>query len=248
MPGILYKDLKLCRGTFIGQAIMLIITNSMVLIPYLADRKVYSDSTDGSDPLLGMMCIFTALISFYVGGMLQETIISSDERRKWAYLMSASPDGIKKQVAGKYALMVIYSAITAFVCMFMNSLTADIIGKNVPPASGLILILFFVQLMIRAINAPFIFAFSSKYGNTVRLAAVSIVITAGIIYGLFGDLSWINLDKVWEKLLKLLTDLNESVKLLWAQVIFFGGVTVLYIFSYKLSCKLYLKGAEQYDK
>ena len=43
MPGILYKDLKLCRGTFIGQAIMLIITNSMVLMPYLADRKVYSD-------------------------------------------------------------------------------------------------------------------------------------------------------------------------------------------------------------
>ena len=59
MPGILYKDLKLCRGTFIGQAIMLIITNSLVLIPYLTDRNVYGDSTDGSDPLLGMMCIFT---------------------------------------------------------------------------------------------------------------------------------------------------------------------------------------------
>ena len=249
MLGYIYSNFKSCKGTFFALMGVLFFSNCFIFLPFLADSEIYkaADADEGSS-LLFMMCIFTVALSFYVGGIVQEGLLAADERRKWAYFVVSTKDGIKNQVGSKYILMLLYSVMISFVCIFMNALTADILGEDVPPTSGLIMLLFFVQLLIRAINAPFIFAFSSKYGNTVRLAALLIVSAIALVYGLFGDLSIINMDTMWTKIVAYIEKLSESETAMWAQTAFFGGVIVLYILSYKLSCKLYLKGVEHYDK
>ncbi|MBQ8966488.1 ABC-2 transporter permease [Ruminococcus sp.] len=249
MLGYIYSNFKSCKGTFFALMGVLFFANCFIFVPYFAGSEVYTaaKSSEGSS-FLFMMCIFTVALSFYVGGIVQEGLLAADERKKWAYFVVSTEDGIKKQVGSKYILMLLYSVTISFVCIFMNALTADILGEDVPPTSGLILLLFFVQLLIRAINAPFIFAFSSKYGNTVRLAALLIVSAIALVYGLFGDLSIINMDTMWKKLFKAIEKLSESETAIWAQTAFFGVVIVLYFLSYKLSCKFYLKGAEHYDK
>ncbi len=248
MLGFLYKDLKVCKGTFIALLIALMISNGFILLPYFAGAEEFTDTMNDSPQFWVMMCIFAVGISFYVGGMLQESLISVDERKKWAYFVVSTEDGIKREVGSKYIMMILYSMMTAFVCVFMNALTSDIVGGDVPPTMGLIMVLFFVQLMLRAISVPFIIAFSSKYGNTVRLSIFIAVMVSAVVYGLFGDLSWIDLESIWDKAFQLLKNMNDSTGLIWGQIVFFSAVAVLYYLSYRISCKFYLKGVEHYDK
>ena len=248
MLGLLYKDLKIYRNTFLCLLGALLFSNGFIMLPMAIGTEEFKDAMDSMPSMFGMMCAGGMLISFYIAGMFQESLISGDEHKKWAYFITSTDDGIKRIVGSKYIIIVIYSMMTAFMCSFMNRLCADIIGKEAPDNSSLILLLIFVQLMFSAFSIPFLFAFGSKYGNTVRLTAVITVIIAGLIYGLFGDLSIINMDKMWDWFMNTLTDLGESWKLVLGQVIFFGIVIVMYIGSYKLSCRFYLKGVEHYDK
>ena len=71
---------------------------------------------------------------------------------------------------------------------------------------------------------------------------------SAVVYGLFGDLSWIDLESIWDKAFHLLKNMNDSTGLIWGQIVFFSAVAVMYYLSYRISCKFYLKGVEHYDK
>ena len=249
MTGLVFKDLKVYMGSFIALLFVLIFANGYVLLPALfAGTENFQSSLSGIDALPGLMCASSVFMSFYISGMFQENLVMHDEQKKWAYFMVSADDGVKKMVGSKYITMLLYSMITLFGCVIMNLLVADILGADTPNTAGLAVVLFYLQLLLRAVGNPFIFAFSSKYGNSVRVGTFFVLLAAAGVYALFGDLSWIDMDTIWEKLLSFMEDINSSYKLMWVQVIFFGGVIILYILSYKISCKLYLKGVAHYDK
>ena len=248
MLGLIYKDFKIYRNTFLCLMGVLLLSNGFIMLPVAVGTEEFKDAMNSMPALFGMMCAGGTLISFYIAGMFQESLISGDEQKKWAYFITSTDNGIKRMVGSKYIIILIYSMMTAFMCSFMNKLCADIIGQDAPDNTNLILLLFFVQLMCRGFSVPFLFSFGSKKGNTVRLTAVITVIIAGLIYGLFGDLSIINPEKIWEMLMDMMTDLSQNWKLMLGQAMFFVIVIVMYIVSYKLSCRYYLKGVEHYDK
>jgi hypothetical protein len=111
------------------------------------------------------------------------------------------------------------------------------------------MILFYVQLFLNSLEFPFMVRFGSRAGSVYKTAVFFVFIFILLVYALFGDLSVFgSIDKVYELIFGMLS--GEA----------FGGGTLLvlslcpfiaalcYYFSCKFSCKLYLKGAENFDK
>lgn len=242
MLGVLYKDIK------VGAKSMLIFLGLMVFLNGVSAIPAKLLGNSGVDAgVFGLLFGITfAGMSFFSGGMMEDSIPAFDERKKWAYFISSTENGVKNEVGSKYILAFLFSMATAFICIFFNLLTADINGNSVSIAD-FVIILFFFQLLMRAFSYPFLFAFGSKVGNVVRLVTLLTIIFVVSIYLLFGDMSGFDLDKFYDKLISLLTDLSQSWKLLWIEAIGMGIVPILYILSYKISCKVYLRGVENYE-
>lgn len=244
MLGVMYKDLK------VGAKSMIIFLGLMVFLNAATLTVLAIPEENGvlANVFCALFGISFSAMSFFSGGMLEDGIPAFAEKKKWAYFISSTENGVKNEVGSKYILAFLFSMATAFICIFCNLLALDINSDNFISISGFVIILFFVQLLVRAFSFPFLFAFGSKVGNVVRLITMLIVIFAASVYFLFGDISGFDLDGIYDRLISLMTDMNESHKLLWAQAIGLGIVPLLYILSYKLSCKVYLKGVENYDK
>ena len=244
MLGVVYKDIKIGAKSMIIFLCLLVFLNASTLTA-LAIPEENGDPANVFGALFGLSF---AVMSFLSGGMLEDSIPAFDERKKWAYFISSTEDGIKNEVGSKYILAFLFSMATAFICIFFNLLAMDISSENSISISGFVIILFFFQLLVRAISFPFLFAFGSIVGNIVRIISMISIIFIVSIYFLFGDISGFDLDGIYDRLISLLTDMNENHKLLWMQAAGMGIVPVLYVLSYKLSCKLYLRGVENYDK
>ena len=244
MLGVLYKDLKVGAKSMIIFLGLMAFLNGISVIP----ATLLGNSGVDVGVFSALFSISFAGMSFLSGGMIEDSIPAFDERKKWAYFITSTEDGIKNEVGSKYILAFLFSMATAFICIFFNLLCIDLNSEDAVSISGFVLILFFYQLLVRAFSYPFLFAFGSKGGNVVRLVAMLVIIFVVSIYFLFGDISGFDPDKIYDCLIDLLTDLSQSWKLLWIQVIGMGIAPVLYILSYKLSCKLYLRGVENYDK
>ena len=115
-----------------------------------------------------------------------------------------------------------------------------------------------INFAINTKSLPFVIRYGSKRGVNIKVAVILIIALCIGIYALFGDISYfmkgegfvnqiqeavmnINGNEVADKLLK-----QDASKLLIASLI--PHIIVgLYYLSYRISCKLYLKGTEEYD-
>jgi hypothetical protein len=100
------------------------------------------------------------------------------------------------------------------------------------------MIFIFILIVIWAFEIPFAVFFGSKYGGYVKMAIFLAFFAAVIIYTLYGST-----DTFFGKLEKLINSQNSTLMLSF-NALFPYTACILYLLSYKISCKLYLKGAE----
>lgn len=244
MLGVLYKNIKCSMKSLLLWFGVMVFVNALSLVTLTIPD---GSGVDGG-AMAALFCMMFTAMTFYVGGMMEDGVPAIDERKKWAFFIASNEDGIKKEVGSKYIYVLLCSMLTVIICTFFNMLLIDISGDESANITAMIILLFYVQLFVRAFSFPFLYAFGSKVGNAVRLMVLMIVVIAVSVYLLFGDLSGFDLDSFYDYVLKLMTDMNESWKLMWIQAVCFMIVPVLYYFSYRISCKLYLRGVENYDK
>lgn len=237
MSGLIYKEIVTNRKTLILMAVVSTILSSIFFLqPEEADipSTIYY--------LLGMM---TFVFVFFIIGMMQPMIFEADETKRWAYFISSSPKAARGQVESKYIFILMISFGAMILCMVINDLAELING--VPDMFLLIYNLLIIQIFLMALELPFIFRFGSKAGGSYKAAVFIIAFLAVIAYLLFGDISMFNnIDALYEKIIAFFNgEIPDGLYIFMAVSPY--AVGIVYYISYRISVKLYLKGAENYD-
>ena len=260
MTGLLYKELKQNKLFLL---ITLLAPFVMVFFPCIgdiisSDGKSFSDrivscfdTMAESGTLIRVMCME---FGYFIIGMMQSNVLAGDETKKWGYFTASHPKGVTGQVYMKYVLifmmcgmlMVSYYFFDALFCQIAFAVT----GQEVKMIFQISLILFFLQILLRAIEIPFLIRYGSKKGANIKSVMLLSVLLLGLIYLLFGPLpeSMEDLtDKIFAFIEGLQTGASTPALNLFLGI--FEWVALIgYYISYKISCKLYMKGVEQYDK
>lgn len=241
MYGLLYKEVILNKRQLIGSAIVILLLSAPLFITggEVMDTEVF---------LAVSMMMFVFI--FLTAGMVQQGLFEPDEMRKWQYYIASAPNGVQKQMQCKYVFALLVSVAVLTYCCIIH--TASCAALNADSSlSGLSMCLVVtVQLLLRSIEYPFLVRFGSRYGSQFRSAVIAVITFAAVTYLLFGDLSIFgSYENFAAFLLKYLTDDGQpSTGVIYAMRLFPAVSLLLYYSSYKISCRLYLKGGENYDR
>ncbi|MCH5192600.1 MAG: ABC-2 transporter permease [Oscillospiraceae bacterium] len=238
MNGLLYKEFRQNR-------FMLLIGCGIALVLLIMPIKAVIDEPEST--ILLYKAAFTAAV-FFLTGAIQQIFFQSDEQKKWAYFVSATPKSVSGMLWTKYTVVFMTSGI-CFIYCFIADCALCIFAEDSMVAQ-IAVQLIYIQLFLRAIEIPFWVRFGTKRGNMVKAFFVLVIIFAVILYLLFGDLSIFRAG-LMDRLYRMLTDFMEGNVPDWVflvQGIFPFAAAALYYLSYKISCRLYLKGVEEFDK
>lgn len=235
MAGLLYKEFVLCK-----KALLILLGVAAVATAYMIFNSIISD-----DEELTIIYAVLYFIVFFVAGFAQSEMFTRDENAKWSSFVISTPKAAKGQVQCKYYAALILNIFVVSWAYLLDSVTAALGSGSL---TMVIFVLFCGQLLINALEFPFSIRFGSKRGSNIKLGIIMAVFLAFIIYGLFGDISFIMTDDFPQKLATFLTGEGLSSVLLWIVGVLPFAAYGLYYLSCKLSEKLYLKGVECYDE
>lgn len=193
--------------------------------------------------------VFTAAI-FFIAGISQSIFFESDEKKKWAYFVASTPESVAGTLYTKYVAVFMVTWLGFIYCFVVDY--AFCAFSEDSSVVSIAMILIYGQIFLRAIEIPFWVRFGTKRGSMVKAAFVLVIIFAAIIYALFGDLSIFSSEEsLMDKIIGFVTKFIEGDVPDWVVLVqgFFPfAAAALYYLSYKISCKLYLKGVEEFDK
>ncbi len=250
MTGLFFKELRMNWGKFLG--LMAAFGFSMFL-PFMAAVSAESagDDVGQADLLIRLMFL---LFGFFIASMIQSNVFIGDETKKWGYFTATHPKGVKGQVFYKYLIVFLMILWGVAMCYFFNGIYAQFVfarmGVDVPNVTSIYLLMAFFQILMRAIELPFYIRFGAQRGGHVKMLFFLGAFIVLLIYLLFGPLPK-SVDDAIYKVFDFVMNLHEgksSDTLILGLGVFQAAAVAAYYFSYKISCRLYMKGVEQYDK
>lgn len=234
MTGLVYKEWKQNRWFILS----MILCGLAPLFVLLLMRVEISNIGNAPIRIGGLIA------GFLVAGALQMLVLRGDDRKLWGYWITATPDGYKGFLRVKYEM--IFGMIVLFLfslqCVDRGycAVAADMGITEIDEVSGIAVPLCFVQILSRAIDIPFVYRFGSKKGSFIKL--ICMVILAILICAVL-VLNVDNMDRITEMVRKVFNENNSSLILSLGLIV----CLALYYLSYRITCRLYLKGVEQYD-
>lgn len=262
MNGLLYKEFRQNRGVLIAIAAVPLVT--LILLPLFAFTdfsrlsafsfaKVWIDINDV--PLVRLLIV---LLGAMIIGFTVSLIFNADESKKWCYFASSLPGSAQKAIYTKYVFIFMVLAM-----YYLSQILWEMVLSHVcwgawrvemSSLSTVFSMLFFVQLLLRAIEMPFFVRFGVKRGSTAKIIMVWGLLFLLMIWFLFGPLPD-SFDDLLNNITALVfgsEDAAQNSKLMDNGYLVLGFLpyiaVIAYIISFKISCKLYQKGAEQYEK
>ncbi|WP_294483418.1 ABC-2 transporter permease [uncultured Ruminococcus sp.] len=139
-----------------------------------------------------------------------------------------------------FGMIVLLMFSVQFGDMGYCAVAADMGKADAMQISGIALPLCFVQILLRAIDIPFVYRFGSKKGSFVKLICLIVFV---FILLAFLILNTERFDSIIESCKKVINVQNSSLLLSVGLAV----CLALYYLSYRITCRLYLKGVEQYD-
>ena len=197
-----------------------------------------------------MIKLAFSMAIFFLTGAMQSVLFESDERKKWAYFVASTPECVEGVLWRKYTAVFMLTGICLIYCFVVDAVFCIFAEES--SVISIAAMAVYAQIFLRAIEIPFWVRFGTKRGSMVKAAFVLVIIFAVILYALFGDLSIFGsseslMDKIMGFVKKFLEgDVSDWITLITG--IFPIAAAALYYLSYKISCKLYLKGVEEFDK
>lgn len=234
MTGLVYKEWKQNRLFILS----MILCGTAPLLALLVMRGALPDTGDTPLRIGGLIAGILA------AGALQMMVLRGDDRRLWSYWITATPDGYKGFLRVKYemifGMIVLFLFSLQFVDMGYCAVAADMGMTDAGSISDIAFLLGFVQILVRATDIPFTYRFGSKKGGFIKLICT---VTLAILLCVVLILNVDNMDKITDIGRKIFNEHTGSLILSLGLVVCIG----LYYLSYRITCRLYLKGVEQYD-
>lgn len=251
MTGLIYKEFRQNRlyillTALIGAVVVFIPLPMIILIEEASVGEALEILAQDE-----ILQLFPLILGFIAAGAFQGSVLRGDERKLWALFIGSSPDGIKGYIRIKYemifAMILILTSSLQFFYLLMDAVVFDVTGKVLSDISGIYLILAFAQIFLRAIEIPFIMRFGFKSGSvikTILLIILTIILSLLIILDPNGIM-----EKAVDTAVRLFDNFGDGTDIIMLLVQSFPLFAVAaYYISYKISCRVYMKGAERYDK
>lgn len=239
MLGLLYKDMILKKRLLILLAVGLVICSAFAGGIAFISRNSSEQDNDYAVRILAMLY----LVFIYAADSIESSLFGIDETRGWMSFITSTAKGARGQIKAKYLGTLMLSSFVTHWCYFTDIFASVINDKAGGMLSMTVITMFFVQLTFKAVEIPFVVYFGEKNGNNVKVGILLILIFAVGIYFLFGDLS---LFGSMDDFMKWLTELITGEGMLKISAVVPYISIALYYFSYRISCRLYTKGAVNY--
>lgn len=250
MLGLFYKDFLIMKKELLLNFLAMIGCSILMFLPWeniLEANGMVTDVINGETMTFVIMPLIAYFFIFGTISGLQNNLFSGDERKGYSAFITATPITAKGQVLSKYYETLFLSflgIIWGTVCDLISSLVSGTMGS----AINIYLTLFFIQILLRAIDMPFLIRFGQKHGKIVKLLMVAVITLIGIVYRLFGKLPDMNSDSLFAVvLLWLINEKNLSAFMLGVVSLAPYVAVILFYLSYRISVKIYQKGVENYD-
>ena len=235
MTGLVYKEWKQNRW-FILSMILCGFTPLLVLL-LLRGEIPNADNT--------ALSIGGLIAGFFAAGALQMMVLRGDDRKLWGYWITSTSGGCKGFLRVKYEMVFGMVVLFMFSLQMFDKLICavafDVGTTEIGEISNVSVPLIFVQLLLRAIDTPFTLRYGNKKGSLIKLiySLVFTIIISVMIVTNFCNFS-VALFETGEKLFS-----GDNLSMIFG--ILSVSVIVIYYLSYRISCRIYLKGVEQYD-
>lgn len=239
MGGLIYKDFLTNRKSIFTALGAMLYCGIMIIMP-----DIIGTAEEDIGIFMQLYAILMFVAMFFISGAFQSNMLKNDESRRWAYFITSTPM-LKKHIEAKYWFILIMSMTTVFITSVFDALNCLLFDSA--SMQMIIMIIFYIQMFLRAIEIPFCVHFGTDMGGYYRAGILVLVILIAGIYFLFGDLSHFgSIDTFYDWLFKAL---SGEVKAFQMFIAVFPFVSMgMYYLSYKLSCRFYLKGAENFEK
>lgn len=250
--GFLYKELRqnmkgICTVILLPFLILIFLTGCIAFVSlsgeYGGDGWIVRTLT--SD----VMRIVAAALGFFgVSGLLL-SVFHGDDKKLWAYFIASAPMGVEKFLYTKYVLSFAMCGLYFVSSYFAETLLATVswfaLGEEIISFTSIFILIFFALILQNSFSIPMMLRFGEKKGSIINVIIILCLAIAAILV-----LSFIPAaiqDKVFAWLAKFITgDHGDLTALLLG--IFPGFSVGAYILSYKVSCKIFMKGVNEYDK
>lgn len=236
MTGLIYKEWKQNRWYILS---MILCGTAPLLTLFFLKGEITDTGSIDLFRTVGLV------IGFLAAGALQIMVLRGDDRKLFGYWITTTADGYRGFLRVKYeiifAMIVLFFTSTRLFDDGYCAIAADMGLTEINPVSGIAMPIVFVQILLRAVDIPFTYRFGSKKGSIIKL----IYMVAGTL--LITVLLLLN-PSICEGIVNLFNNAfsgNTGSLIISAALV---AILALYYLSYRVTCKLYLKGVEQYDK
>ena len=256
MTGFILKDLYIIRKRLVLNTVFCMVM--MILLDIVAALIRKEIPAEDLNVLALAAAVTVAVFFFTIFYTVECDIMFTDERRKWNAYSAASEAGVKAVVGAKYTLCFIISFACYLICR-LNDIILSLIFDRTLQLSVFYLGLVFAVSFLMAFQLFFGIRFGARYGTNIRIALFVGVIVLGSVYALFGDVEWVMREGgARDSMRYLLEHMDDAgVKEYLAKLS--GGIAAvlsliphcivaLYYISYRLSCNVYTRGTENYEK
>ena len=249
MLGLLYKEFIISKRSLITSLIMYLFSIAVVCLTLCISLFAANGETpeDWSASIVAMNGILT-IILFGATNSYYNNLFISDEKRVWANFSISLPTSVKGQVKAKYIYLFLINSIALFITSIPDAVIGYISGEF-SGAGWIIGQMIFMFLILKySIEIPFTLRFGTKAGSYIMTAGYIVLSFGLIIYGLFGDISFFMENEFMDVFVKTIEFLTSDTASIISMGIFSWVVLILYIVSYKISCKVYKEGVETYEQ
>ena len=251
--GLLYKELKQNRLVFFLTALTPLI---MTLFPFavwsvdaLANHKSVNEWFEMSTNIIIRVVMLVGGF-FCVSGLMSE-VFSGDDKKLWAYFVVSTPQGVKGFIYRKYVIM--FMVILTFIISgilaehLLATVNYFVTGNELTTGLATVyIVIVFLLMFTSALDIPFTVRYGSKKGSIVKTIVMILLLTAVVaVYSLIPEeIS----SKITEAVISFFNgEANTSLLLIIVCLLPYMAMAA-FVFSYRISCKLFLKGANEYDK
>ncbi len=247
MTGLLYKEFTQNRFGLLITALTPFICSLLFIAMHIFATVAIDEGFD--DEGLIPMNFMTIIMALFVVSNYIANIFKGDDKKLWAYFVTSSPDGIKGFLYNKFLLIFassgLFTASLFFEQTFIQTYFKLVWDETVKANIGFAVASFFILLFLNAVDIPFMIRFGSKRGGTIKLTLMMLVATAGVIgFGFLPEKAGMWLMDTAKSLYNGKADGTVMLVVSVMPYLALGA----FLLSYKISCKLFMKGVAEYDK
>lgn len=251
--GLLYKEIKQNRTNIIAVALVPMIgfLYAFLMLAFVnlvsPDELVEENAFEMATSMLPRIGIAAA--TYFIGSSFITGVFKGDDKKLWAYFTVSSPAGVKGFVYYKYVMIFmlngIYFLSQYFTEMVVSTISWTVYGKELSSIMTVHIAVFFLILFSSSIDIPNMIRFGEKKGSIIKLALMLGLATVGIVgFSMLPENIAMKLSNAVMSLINGEASDNLMLIISIAPAIAIGA----FLLSYKWSCKVFMKGVNEYAK